>query len=246
MALIEELERSGNWLFRWRSYLPLVIIALFLLVLPEYGRPDHETSPDRFWQGFCLVVSFFGLAIRVLTIGQTPGGTSGRNTKRQIAETLNTGGIYSVVRNPLYLGNFFMALGVALFPGLWWLTLIYVLSFWLFYERIIFAEEAYLRRKFGEEYLAWANETPVFVPRPRGYVRSGLPFSWKRVFRREYNGLFAVIVVLFAFKVAEDLIARRKFEIEPMWAWLLGVGLLVFAIGRMLKKRTRLLDVEGR
>ena len=101
------------------------------------------------------------LAIRAYTIGHTPKGTSGRNTKKQVANALNTTGAYSLVRNPLYLGIFFMGLGVALFAHLWWLTLIYVLAFWLYYERVIFAEEAYLRDKFGAEYLSWADRTPI-------------------------------------------------------------------------------------
>ncbi|MGC9453013.1 MAG: methyltransferase family protein, partial [Oceanipulchritudo sp.] len=51
-------------------------------------------------------------------------GTSGRNTKQQVAYSLNTTGFYSVVRNPLYLGNFFMYLGIALFTHHWWLVLV--------------------------------------------------------------------------------------------------------------------------
>jgi protein-S-isoprenylcysteine O-methyltransferase Ste14 len=149
MALKEEFERTGNWLFRWRSYLPLMMIAIFLLALREYEYPGNSENLDHLWEIFCLIVSFIGFGIRVFTVGHTPKGTSGRNTKEQVAETLNTSGIYSVVRNPLYLGNFFMGLGLALFAHLWWLTLIYILVFWLYYERIIFAEEEYLRNKFG-------------------------------------------------------------------------------------------------
>jgi len=185
MALQEQFENSGQWLFRWRSYLPLAGIAMVLLALREYEYPGHSEKLDHIWEVICLCVSFFGLAIRSYTIGHTPKNTSGRNTKRQVADALNTTGIYSVVRNPLYLGNFFMFLGVALFPHLWWLTLIFVLAFWLYYERIIFAEEAYLRTKFGAEYLDWAERTPVFVPRFRNYQKSNLPFSLKNVLRRE-------------------------------------------------------------
>ncbi|MGB8874133.1 MAG: hypothetical protein WCC75_12145, partial [Desulfobaccales bacterium] len=45
--------------------------------------------------------------------GLPPRGTSGRNTQGQVAETLNTTGIYSLVRNPLYLGNFLIWLGLS-------------------------------------------------------------------------------------------------------------------------------------
>ena len=172
MALREEFESSGNWLFRWRSYLPLAFIGVFLLALREYEYPGHSENLAHLWEAFCLFVSFLGLGFRIFTIGYTPGRTSGRNTKTQVADTLNTRGAYSVVRNPLYVGNFLMWLGIALFPCLWWLALIYILAFWLYYERIIFAEEAYLRTKFGDEYLSWANSTPVFIPRFNKYRKA--------------------------------------------------------------------------
>ncbi len=57
-----------------------------------------------------------------------------------------------------------MFLGVMLFAHTWWLALIYILAFWLYYERIMFAEEAFLRKKFGDEYLTWANSTSLHSP----------------------------------------------------------------------------------
>ena len=246
MALKEDFEHSGQWLFRWRSYLPLVGLAIILLALQEYEYPGHNETLDHLWEVVCLVVSLAGLAIRSYTIGHTPKGTSGRNTKHQVADILNTTGVYSLVRNPLYLGNFFMGLGVALFAHLWWLTMIYVLVFWLYYERIIFAEEAYLRDKFGAEYLTWADRTPVIIPSFRNYKKSILPFSFKNVLRREYNGFFAVIVCLFLFETLGELITKRRLEFDSGWIAALAVGFVVWLTLRTLKKRTRLLNVDGR
>jgi protein-S-isoprenylcysteine O-methyltransferase Ste14 len=246
MALREDFEDSGYWLFRWRSYLPLAGLAVILLGLREYEYPGHSETLDHLWEVGCLVVSFAGLAIRSYTIGHTPKGTSGRNTEKQVADTLNTAGAYSLVRNPLYLGNFFMGLGVVLFAHLWWLTLIYILAFWLYYERIIFAEEAYLRDKFGAEYLAWADRTPVIIPSFRNYKKPELPFSFKNVLRREYNGFFAVIVCLFLFETLGELFAEWRLEFDSGWIVALVVGFLVWLTLRTLKKRTRLLNVDGR
>ena len=95
----------------------------------------------------------------------TASHTSGRNTEGQVADSLNTTGMYSIVRNPLYLGNFLMILGVVLFLRIWWIPALYATLFALYYERIIFAEEMFLRDKFGQDYLAWASKTPAFFPK---------------------------------------------------------------------------------
>jgi protein-S-isoprenylcysteine O-methyltransferase Ste14 len=226
--------------------LPLIVIAIFLLALREYEYPGHSEKLDHIWEVVCLLVSFLGLGIRIVTIGHTPRGTSGRNTKKQVAETLNTTGLYSVVRNPLYLGNFFMWLGIALFAHLWWLTLIYILVFWLYYERIIFAEEAYLRDKFGNEYLEWANKTPAFIPKLSQYRKANLPFSLRNVLRREYNGFFAVIVILFVLETVGEIFVKGRLEFDLGWIFLLGIGFVVWMVLRSLKKYTKVLYVEGR
>jgi protein-S-isoprenylcysteine O-methyltransferase Ste14 len=246
MALREEFERTGNWLFRWRSYVPLLLIGLFLPALYGYEHPGHSQRLDHVWEAICLMVSFLGLGIRVVTIGHTPKGTSGRNTRKQVAERLNTTGIYSIVRNPLYLGNFFMWLGIALFVHDLWLTVIYVLLFWLYYERIIFAEETYLRDKFGDEFLEWADRTPVIIPAFGQYRKPELPMSLKNVLRREYNGFFAMILTLFMFETFGELASEGRLECDPGWLLLLGTSFGIWLTLRTLKKHTTLLNVEGR
>lgn len=246
MPLREEFEHAGTHLFRWRSYLPLVSIGIILLALRHYTYLGNSGKLDVAWDAVCISVCYFGLAIRILTIGFTPKGTSGRNTREQLADVLNTSGIYSTVRHPLYLGNFFMGLGIALFAHFWWLTLIYMLIFWLYYERIMFAEEAFLRTKFGEEYMRWATATPAFVPRFRNYVKPNAPFSLRNVLRREYNGFFAVILVLFLLELIGDWVVDRKLEIDTYWIVLLSIGFIVWIALRTLKKRTTWLNVDGR
>ncbi|MCK7542256.1 MAG: isoprenylcysteine carboxylmethyltransferase family protein [Marinilabiliales bacterium] len=93
----------------------------------------------------------------------------------QLADELNTTGIYSVVRHPLYVGNFLMWLGPVLFLRSVWCIIIFVLAFWIYYERIIFAEEQYLRRKFGEAYDTWAFRVKAVIPGFRHYTKSKLP-----------------------------------------------------------------------
>ncbi len=246
MPLREEFENTGAHLFRWRSYLPLLSIGIVLLALRHYTYLANSEKMDAIWDAVCMSISYFGLAIRILTIGYTPRGTSGRNTRQQQADVLNTSGIYSTVRHPLYLGNFFMGLGISLFAHLWWLTLIYMLIFWLYYERIMFAEEAFLRTKFGEEYMGWATATPAFLPRFKNYMKTSSSFSLKNVLRREYNGFFAVILLMFLFEQTGDWVVKKRLEFDTYWIFIVSVGFVIWFVLRVLKKHTSLLNVDGR
>jgi protein-S-isoprenylcysteine O-methyltransferase Ste14 len=255
MALLESFESSGNWLFRWRSYLPLVLYVAASGVLLWGPVPDAQDL-ERWgtFEAVCLAVSLSGLLVRALTIGYTPRGTSGRNTSEgQVAESLNTRGIYGMVRHPLYVGNFLMWIGLVMYLGSWGFTVIVALSFWLYYERIMFAEEAFLRRKFGQSYVDWSLKTPAFIPRWGGWQPAGVPFSLRNVFKREYNGFLAVFLT-FAWiswmQSARGLAASggdwTEARVQSIWLALLGAALVVFLLLRTLKKHTRMLDVPGR
>nr|CAI78805.1 hypothetical protein [uncultured Latescibacterota bacterium] len=246
MALREETEELGNWLFKWRSYLPLLIAGIVVasLVSSSHVRRDHG-SMDA-WEVLCLLISFLGLGIRVYTVGFAPGGTSGRTTSCPEASQLNTTGIYSVVRHPLYLGNFFIWLGVSMFPGVWWTPLFIAVIFYWYYEKIMLAEEAFLRERFGLEFEAWADRTPAFVPRLRNWIPNVLPFSSRNALKREYSGLMAIILSFTILQILGGLFARRRFELDWTWSALFATGLAAYLVLRFLKKKTRILSVEGR
>ena len=246
MALREEFEKTGNWLFRWRSYLPLIVIGMFFLALREYEYPGHSETYSYVWGAICLAVSFFGLAIRVIAVGHAPEETSGRNTEEQVAKTLNTTGAYSIVRNPLYVGNFFMGLGLALVAYMGWLVFAYALIFWFYYERIIFAEEEFLRKKFGNEFLEWANHTPVFFPKISQYKKASSSFSLKKVLGAEYNGFLAVFIVFFALDAVAGMFADGRLEFDAVWLTLLGFGFITWVVLGYLKNYTTILNAKDR
>ena len=246
MALQDDCAKTGDLLFRWRSYLPLVFIVVFIPAFQEFSYPFCERFYQQIWGMFCFAIALFGLFIRGYTIGYTPKNTSGINTKGQVADTLNTTGIYSVTRNPLYLGNFFMMLGVSLFVHIWWFTVIFTLSYWLYYERIIIAEEIFLTEKFGKPYENYARSTPAFLPDFKRWQPSELSFSMRNVLKREYTGFFAVIAAFALLQWIGDYKVQRAVVFDPVWTGLFILGLLAYITLRTLKKTTTLLDVEGR
>lgn len=246
MALREEFEKTGNWLFRWRSYLPLLLTGLIFIGMENFQYPGQSHLWDQIWEIVCLSISLFGLAVRAYTVGHTPRGTSGRNTRGQVAEVLNTTGIYSIVRHPLYLGNFFCWLGISMFIRIWWVSLIFILIYWLYYERIIFAEEEFLRGKFGEEYEKWAEKTPAFFPRFRNWVSPALAFSHRTILKREYSRFFAIIISFTFLEVIGDLVVNRGICVDSMWLGIFLTGLVTYLTLRTLKKKTKILDHKGR
>lgn len=247
MALREEFVRSGNWLFRWRSYLPLLVFVPVLIAMRHFAFPGGSLTRDRLWEGACLLVSMLGLAVRAVTVGHTPAGTSGRNTREgQVASVLNTTGLYSVVRHPLYLGNFFMWFGIALLPRSLWVAVLVPLLFWLYYERIMFAEEEFLRESFGDAYEEWASRTPAFIPRLSGWRPAALPFSARNVLRREYSGFFAVVASFTILDAVGESVALGRLHIDTLWVVIFVAGLIIYATLLELKRRSRVLKVEGR
>jgi len=246
MALIHSFEKSGNLLFKYRGQIPVI---LFILAVPVV----YFTKPaDHFWinRDILMIVSVFlsfaGILIRAISIGTTPKGTSGRNTEKQVAESLNQTGIYSIVRHPLYLGNYFIWIGIVVFTFNLYFFVIVSLLFWLYYERIMFAEERFLERKFGDAYLDWSDQVPAFIPDFRKYRKNIVGFSFISVLRREYSGLLATV---FGFAFIDHLRCFFEFGLvkwDRISTYCLIITIILTIILRTVKHHTSLLDEEGR
>lgn len=221
----------------------VVLACLAMLPLPKI---KHDSFEAQILEAAGLLISFFGMMIRCLTIGHTPAGTSGRNTEKQVAVSLNTTGIYSVVRHPLYLANYLIGFGLAVFTLNPWFMFSYSLTFWLYYERIMMAEEQFLMDSFGDHFREWAERTPAFLPSVRNHVRSALPFSFRNVLRREYNTVLQIVVVSFLLELIGDTVDTKKVQVSVPWLLFLASGVSVWVVLRSLKRHTRLLEVPGR
>ena len=252
MILKNQLEAQGAVLFRWRSFVPLAVLPLALFAgFASPGFADgHAGVWGRAYDLFCIVVSLIGLAVRGFTVATAAPRTSGRNTREQRADTLNTTGVYSVVRNPLYLANFLVFLGMLLFVKEWWLVVIATLAYVIYYERIVLTEEEYLLGKFGAVYSEWANRTPVMVPNFRLWVKPECRFSFRTLLRREYNGFYLIVACFYLLEWCDRLLFFRNspgamtVQQAPglYWTTFFVGGTLIFIALRTLKKHTDVLD----
>lgn len=248
MNLRESFEKSGLKLFKYRGYIPLI---LFVGAIPSIYFSDLQLFEVD--SGFsnvllitCVLISVLGQFVRAQAVAKSAKQTSGRNTWGHEAKSLNQTGIYSIVRHPLYLGNFFMWMGIVCYTANVWFIIVVALAFWIYYERIMFSEEAFLERSFGEQFVSWASKTPAFIPSWKNYESSKIPFSWKTFFRREYPGISSVIISF----VYVDFIRLWMMKESVQWRWshgiLIFVALLYSFVFRTLKHHTSVLDEEDR
>ena len=248
MLLADKLKRSGDFLFRWRSFILLGFApfvwnaaskpeAIELAIGPLYGGIYEAT---------CIALVVTGLLVRAFTVGFVPGGTSGRNTAAQLAKKLNTTGMYSLTRNPLYFGNCLTYAGVFLYTQDVLLALVAILFLVIYYERIIMAEEDFLCDRFGDAYREWAHDTPAFFPRLNGWKRPALRFSPRTVLRREYSGWFAAVICLFLIQAYGDYFVEKDGSLDKPWLIAVAAGAVIYVTLLTMKKKTRLLAVPGR
>ncbi len=121
----------------------LLLVCAFLTV------PAGE---NRIVAGF--VIAALGQAWRIYAAGVI-------HKNRRLATT----GAYSLVRHPLYLGNFLILWGFTLAAGNWALAAAVAFFFAFYYPAAIRYEDFKLKDIFGEEWSAWSANIPAMFPR---------------------------------------------------------------------------------
>lgn len=238
-------EQIGKFLFRWRSYLPLVFIAGILAEVYFLEDPAIIAHRTLWWQLCCLTIVLVGEGIRFYVSGTVPVGTSGRGTKALKADTLNTDGFYSIVRHPLYLGNFFMWIGASLFFQRWYIAFTIGIIFLLYYRRIIVFEEQFLVAKFGKEFEIWSRKVSALIPTVKNYIPAKLPFKIKSAIKKEHDSIFAVIVIFYCFEMMRVYKVNEEIKFYNVWFYPFAISLLIWVVLKLMKK-LHWLDVAGR
>ncbi|TSA27307.1 MAG: isoprenylcysteine carboxylmethyltransferase family protein [Ignavibacteriales bacterium] len=177
-------------IFKYRSYTPLPFVLLMLIF--------QKATITSIFIGFAIVLcgEFFRLW------GVCYAGSETRTTDGVGGTYLVVSGSFAYVRNPLYLGNMLMYLGVgimsmALFP---YLHIAAFLFFFWQYTVIIKEEEGFLRTKFGKSYEDYLKVVPKFIPSLSKYSNFGIeqpPLNIKAGLRSEIRTMQAILAISF-------------------------------------------------
>ena len=186
-AMIAEAP-AGAWLFRYRSFLPVPLALVLLLV-----RKGESHAGGIVAAGVLLVVA--GQGLRLWAVRHI--GTISR-TRTTRYGPLMTAGPYAIVRNPLYVGNWLLWTGFAVWSRLLWMVPIAWLVFYAQYGAIAKWEAAFIRSKYLDAYDQYARDVRPWLPRwpPRQALAPVTPLHpWREVFFSERGTLLAAALM---------------------------------------------------
>jgi protein-S-isoprenylcysteine O-methyltransferase Ste14 len=192
-----------------------------------------------------LLITISGQLIRGATIGLAYIVRGGKEGK-VYAEDLVTTGIFNHCRNPLYVGNVLMLLGVGILAN----SLVYVFVvmpiFFFIYQTIVLAEENFLRNKFGEGFNDYCRRVNRWLPNlshlPDTF--NSMEFKWKRWILKEYNTQLVWLVgitLILLFKYPQLTNANEHLRNLLLIIILPILGITYFFV-RWLKKSKRMVE----
>ncbi|MCU7492278.1 MAG: methyltransferase family protein [Bacteroidota bacterium] len=151
-------------IFKYRSYTPIPFLVLMLLF----------RSPNIYSIIIGFIVAASGELIRLW--GVSYAGSETRTTGAVGGTYLVISGPFAHTRNPLYVGNILLYMGIgimslALFP---YLQIAAFVFFYLQYKFIINEEETYLKKAFGAQYEEYYKNVPRFLPRISAYKNNNV------------------------------------------------------------------------
>jgi len=215
----------GNFLFQHRNKLfPVFYVLLFL--------PSPSLTENL---GLIMILGFLiaiaGQMVRVATIGLRYIIRGGRR-RRVYADDLVTDGIFGHCRNPLYVGNILILVGLGVMANSLVFNVVAAPLFLFMYQAIVRAEEDFLAGKFGAGYREYVANVNRWIPRLGGLrgTFGSMEFVWRRVVIREYTTTYiwltgAVLLVMKNLAQVEDDTLYLA-----IWPWAASALVALFTI----------------
>jgi protein-S-isoprenylcysteine O-methyltransferase Ste14 len=127
-------------------------------------------------------------------------------------QQLAQSGPYAFVRNPLYVGNFFLGLGIAVIVWNWVILVLFLAGFLGIYTGTIRSEEKHLRGVFGKPYEDYCKNVPSFLPRLTPYpapIKES--FLWSRIIKHhEYITVAGIFLMIMLIHLYDELFLAKE------------------------------------
>ena len=143
-----------KWIFKVRG-LAMVPPAVFAM-LCSWGEVEEEIAVF----GLGGLTFALGLALRLWAQVHL-------RYRLQKKTVLTTTGPYAYVRNPIYIANTLLLVGMCMVAELFWLVPLQLLYCAVIYHAVVRYEESHLAEKHGQPYLDYVSRVPRWVPRLR-------------------------------------------------------------------------------
>jgi hypothetical protein len=185
-----------------------------------------------------IFIAVIGEFIRVASVGFSYFGTSGRENYLR-AENLNTSGIYSIIRNPLYVGNVLMFGGLlAVYLNIYAL-IIFIIFLLIQYHFIIKSEEDYLRGIYGKEYEEYCLTVKSIFPKFTNFKKPTLYFNFRKVLYKENDSVFNMFFMFIL------LLAIRENSFTKTHLIIISLLVIFYIVAKVWKKKSNV-DIKDK
>ncbi len=218
----------------------VILLALFLIVTIaifsfNFLYKGYTPVVDNIFDclGFMLILK--GVIIRMIARGHKKANTDG-------GHQLVTSGLYQIVRNPMYLGTFYIGIGFVLVLLPWWMVFVFTAFFYVRFNKQVVSEEKLLTQMFGKKYEDYCRQVPRIFPNVALAMK--LPISElinpnEMFSTKEKRGLWSWPLLAFACETVKEYFVYGATNVLQNSIVYLGtyvVFMLIFSIVIFLKK----------
>ena len=146
----------------WPPLIYVAGIAISLILhalypLPWFGSPMSDILVAVGWLALVAMAALFFSALRIMRRAKTPINPNAQ------PEHLVTEGPFGITRNPIYLADTLLLIGVGLVSGITWFLPVALIAASITQKVAIGKEERWLAEKFGKRYRDYAKRVRRWI-----------------------------------------------------------------------------------
>jgi|GEM_PF-35864 len=243
-------------LFNWKknsiykiqkSLLFLSLFIITILYIRTEKNPSlfilEDTSVEKYYEMFAVFISLLGCGLRIFTLGfhrkHPLSFYENKNENQQIK------GIYSAVKYPLYLANFFIFFGIVLWTGNYWFILFFFSAYWILSMEAIRIKEHIFQQKYGNVFSEWKEKTPNFIPDFSEFKKTSSAFNWKRILNEEIKFIFFLFLIFSSFNLIAKYVGNPDLTQLNYYLFFFNFFFgLILLIVQFLKEKTDLFVID--